>query len=71
MSTEHIWDDTEEGNLKYFDRNQSQCHFVHHKSHTVWPGIKPGPLQMKVGNRLPEKFHGEMQANGGEKLKKN
>jgi hypothetical protein len=19
-----------------------QCHFVHHKSHTTWPGLEPG-----------------------------
>jgi len=70
MSMKHLWKDTEEGNLKCFDRNPSQCHFAHHKFHIVWPGIKSGPLEMKVGNRLPQKFYGAMQANNAEKLKK-
>jgi hypothetical protein len=25
-----------------------QCHFDHHKSHTTWPGIKPGPPRWEV-----------------------
>ena len=33
------------GELKHLDKTLSQCHFVHHKSHTDWPGIEPGPLQ--------------------------
>jgi hypothetical protein len=68
MSTEHLWNDPE-GKLKYYDRNPSQCHFVYHKSHTAWSGIKPGPLEMNVCNRLPENHYGAMHANNGEKLK--
>jgi hypothetical protein len=70
MSTGHLWNDSEEGKLKCSDRNPSQCHFSHHKSHTVWPRIKPGPLEMNVCNRLPEKYYGAIHANNGEKLKK-
>jgi len=33
MSMEQWWNDTDRGNLKYWERNLSQCHFAHHKSH--------------------------------------
>jgi hypothetical protein len=25
------------------ERNLSQCHFIHQKSHIDWPGIEPWP----------------------------
>jgi len=28
----------------------SQCHSVHHKSHTYCPGIKPATLQKQASN---------------------
>jgi hypothetical protein len=27
-----------------------QCHFVHHKSHTIGPGLEPGPLLLIAGD---------------------
>jgi hypothetical protein len=31
---EHQWNETDRGKPKYSRKNLSQCHFVHHKSHT-------------------------------------
>jgi hypothetical protein len=70
VSTEHLWNDTDKGKLKYSETNMSQRHFVQHKYHIDWPGIKLGPLKRKVVDWLPETFHGAMCANKGEQLKK-
>jgi len=43
MSMEHSWNDNEKGKLKYVNKNLFQCHFVHHKSHTDWPGTEARP----------------------------
>ena len=32
----------------------SQCHSVHHKSHTGWPGFEPGSLWWETGDQPPE-----------------
>jgi hypothetical protein len=36
------WELTEETEI--LGVSLPQCHFVLHKSHMTWPGIKPGPL---------------------------
>jgi hypothetical protein len=32
MSMEQWWNDTDRGKLKYWEKNLSKCHFLHHKS---------------------------------------
>jgi hypothetical protein len=35
-------------------RKLAQGHFVHRKSHMIWPGIEPGPPRWEAGDRPPE-----------------
>jgi len=39
--------------LKYSMKNLSQCHFVHHKSETNWPAIKPSSQSERLANNCP------------------
>jgi hypothetical protein len=37
-------DGTERGQLRYLEKNLSQCYFVHHKSHVNWSEIELNAL---------------------------
>jgi hypothetical protein len=42
-----LWlNDTDRGKQKYWERNLSQCHCVHQKSHMDWPGIEAGSARL-------------------------
>jgi len=42
MNTGQWWNDTDRGKLKYWEKNLSQCYFVHHKSHKEGTWNKSG-----------------------------
>jgi hypothetical protein len=55
LSIEHGWTDTDGKN---FQRNLSECSFVHHKSQLDWPEFELGSLWWEAGNKLPEALYG-------------
>ena len=46
-----------QGKPKYLEKNLSQCHSVHHKTHKNWPGIKADPPWWEASNLLPKPKH--------------
>ena len=38
VSMQHSKNNSKRGQVKYWEENLSQRYFVHHKSHTQWPG---------------------------------
>jgi hypothetical protein len=50
MLMEHRWNEIDRGKPKYSEKNLSQCHFIHHKSHIGRPGIELGPPWWEAGD---------------------
>jgi hypothetical protein len=47
---EHRWNEIAKGKPKQSEKNLSQCHFVHNKSHMDRAGIEPGPPLWQAGD---------------------
>jgi len=54
MSMGHWWNDADRGKQKYWEKNQFQCHFLHHKSHMDLPGAKLGPPRREAFGQPPD-----------------
>jgi len=54
IEVEHRWNDPDMGRLKNLEKNLSQCHSVHQKSHMDCPRIEPGPPCFQGGDFLPQ-----------------
>jgi hypothetical protein len=50
VNREMWWNDTDRGKPNDSEKNQPQCHFVHHKFHTYFPGFEPGSPRWNAGD---------------------
>jgi len=51
--------DTERDRHRYCEIKLSSFHFLHHKSHMNWPGIKPRLPGQKTEYQASESLHGK------------
>jgi hypothetical protein len=60
---EQWWNDILTGKPKNSEKNLSQCHSVHHKSHIDWPGCEPWPPQWEASDEWPEPWRGPSECD--------
>jgi len=53
MSMEHWFIDTEDIKPKYWEKNVSQCNFLHHNFHTECHGIENESVRSEADYGLP------------------
>jgi hypothetical protein len=52
------WNDIDRRKQKNSEKNLSQCHFFHHKSHMHWTGRESVPPHWDAGDKPPESWYG-------------
>jgi hypothetical protein len=50
MNVEQLVEWERAGKTDVLGENPTQCLFVHHKSHIIWPVIDPGPPRWEAGD---------------------
>jgi hypothetical protein len=49
-SMQHSKNNSKRWQFKYWEEKLFQRYFVHHKSHTQWPGTEAGPPRQEAGD---------------------
>jgi hypothetical protein len=50
MSMQNWRENSDRVKLNYWEKNLSQCHFVHRRSYRDRPGIEQGPQRLEAGD---------------------